>query len=109
MPNLYASRANVADTSTFTLTNTGIYYLPLISGTANANYPLNSNAVYSANVSNGALFATTFVGNVIGNISGNITVTGSNTDILFNDNGNANATAGFTLSLIHISEPTRPY
>ena len=38
------------------------------------------------------------VGNVIGNISGNLTVSGSNTQVLFNDNGLANAVAGMTFN-----------
>jgi hypothetical protein len=37
-------------------------------------------------------------GNVIGNISGNITVSGANTQVLFNDNGVANASAGLTFN-----------
>ena len=38
------------------------------------------------------------IGNVIGNISGNITVAGSNTQVLFNDNGLANASSGMTFN-----------
>ena len=37
-----------------------------------------------------------FVGNFVGNITGNLTVPGSNTQVLFNANGNAGAAAGFT-------------
>ena len=37
-----------------------------------------------------------FVGNFAGNITGNLTVPGSNTQVLFNANGNAGAAAGFT-------------
>lgn len=37
-----------------------------------------------------------FVGNFAGNISGNFVVPGSNTQVLFNTNGNADAVAGFT-------------
>ena len=96
--NLYATRANVSDLSTITAISTGTYYLPLISGTASANYALSSNATFVANVANGSITATTFIGNVVGNISGNIQVNGANTQILFNDNGNANATSGFTFN-----------
>lgn len=46
----------------------------------------------------GNVTANNFIGNVIGNISGNITVPGSNTNVLFNDDGLANATAGFTFN-----------
>lgn len=36
--------------------------------------------------------------NFIGNITSNITVPGSNTQVIFNDNGSADATAGFTFN-----------
>lgn len=44
----------------------------------------------------GTITATTFNGDLVGNISGNITVSGANTQVLFNDSGLANATAGLT-------------
>ena len=37
-----------------------------------------------------------FVGNFLGNITGNLSVGGSNTQILFNQNGNVGATSGLT-------------
>jgi hypothetical protein len=37
-----------------------------------------------------------FVGNFAGNITGNLTVPGSNTQVIFNNNGNADAVGGFT-------------
>ena len=37
-----------------------------------------------------------FVGNFLGNITGNLSVPGSNTQVLFNANGNAGASAGLT-------------
>jgi hypothetical protein len=39
-----------------------------------------------------------FVGNFFGNVTGNFVVPGSNTQVLFNTNGNADATAGFTFN-----------
>jgi hypothetical protein len=39
-----------------------------------------------------------FVGNFAGNVTGNLTVPGSNTQVLFNSNGNAGATAGLTFN-----------
>ena len=39
-----------------------------------------------------------FVGNFQGNISGNIVVPGSNTQVIYNNNGNAGASAGFTFN-----------
>jgi hypothetical protein len=78
--------------------STGTYYPAFISSTSNGNYSHASNTVFYANFANGALYATTFVGNVSGNISGNIVVNGSNTDVLFNDQGNANAVSAFTFN-----------
>jgi hypothetical protein len=49
--------------------STGTYYPAFISATANGNYALNSSTAFSANLANGGLTATTFVGNVIGNLS----------------------------------------
>lgn len=46
----------------------------------------------------GNITAPNFLGNVVGNISGNITVAGSNTQVLFNDGGLANASSGFTFN-----------
>jgi hypothetical protein len=39
-----------------------------------------------------------YAGNFVGNISGNLTAPGANTDVVFNDAGVANATAGFTFN-----------
>ena len=44
----------------------------------------------------GNVTAPNFIGNVVGNISGNIVIPGSNTGVVFNDDGNANSTLGFT-------------
>lgn len=40
--------------------------------------------------------ASYFVGNFQGNVTGNVAVAGSNTQVLFNNNGNIGAVAGFT-------------
>jgi len=56
---------------------------------AGGNSFMGSNLSVAGNVT-----ATTFFGNVQGNISGTFVVNGSNTQVLFNDSGNANATAG---------------
>lgn len=39
-----------------------------------------------------------FSGNISGNVSGNIVVSGSNTQVLFNDNGSANGSPGMTFN-----------
>jgi hypothetical protein len=43
-----------------------------------------------------SITATTFIGNVQGNITGNLVVPGSNTWVLYNNQGNAGADVGFT-------------
>jgi hypothetical protein len=70
------------------------------SGIGNLVVTVNGNAVnfYGNGVVAfpSSVTAPTFIGNVQGNISGNITVTGSNTGVVFNDDGLANSTLGFT-------------
>lgn len=44
----------------------------------------------------GNVTAPFFIGNIVGNISGNITAPGLNTQVIFNDNGVANAVSGLT-------------
>jgi len=48
----------------------------------------------------GSMSATgnVYAANFIGNISGNLSAPGANTDVIFNDNNVANATAGFTFN-----------
>ena len=46
----------------------------------------------------GNITANNFVGNISGNISGNIVIPGSNTGVVFNDNGNANTSTAFTFN-----------
>jgi hypothetical protein len=107
VPNLYSSRANVADTSTITPITSGTYYIPFISGTASANYGFNSNATFSANIANGAVIATTFVGNVSGTTLGgtlttaaqpNITSTGTLTSLTVSGKSNLNSVGNVYIS-----------
>jgi hypothetical protein len=70
--NLNVATAGTATTATNAaavlqnVQTTGTYYPAFISSTANGNYSLNSNTAFSANVSNGAMIATTFAGNIQG-------------------------------------------
>jgi hypothetical protein len=83
----------------------------LVAGTVYSNAQPNitsvgtlSSLIVTANANVGNLnvtsnvYASNFIGNVVGNISGNITVTGNNTDVLFNDNGNIGASDGMTFN-----------
>jgi hypothetical protein len=62
----------------------------------------SSNVTITVGTGNGTLTATGnitapyFIGNVEGNISGNIVVPGTNTSVLFNNDGNAGASSNFT-------------
>lgn len=66
-----------------------------VNGTSNVAVFANTGAYITGNVSaTGNVTATNFIGNIIGNLL----VPGANTDILFNDNGSAGATSGFTFN-----------
>ena len=97
------SNANVASylpTYTGNLTSGNISVI----GNVNTNILNANSAVYQSNVAVGGQLSATgniittgyFVGNFQGNISGNFTVPGSNTQVLYNLNGNAGASPFFT-------------
>ena len=70
----------------------------LVVGNSTANVTLtdvNGNGFMTVT---GNVTAANFIGNVVGNISGNIVIPGSNTGVVFNDNGNANTSTGFTFN-----------
>jgi hypothetical protein len=84
-----------------TLTTTGTVFIPFISATANGNYAHLSNANFSANLANGAITATTFVGALSGaatsattagtvttNAQPNITSVGTLTSLAVTGNAN---------------------
>jgi hypothetical protein len=64
--NLNVAYANVSDYGVVTTQNTGIYYPVFVNASATANYAHASNTLFSANLANGALIATTFVGALSG-------------------------------------------
>lgn len=108
--NLNVTYANVSDFAVVTSQSTGIYYPVLVNGSSTANYALAANSGISANIANGSLIATTIIGNLTGNVTGNLTgnvsgnisgtivAPGANTQVIFNDSGNVNATSGFTFN-----------
>ena len=63
-------------------------------GNLNVTGSVTTQGVVS--VTGNIVTASYFVGNFLGNVTGNVTVTGSNTQILFNRNGNIGASAGLT-------------
>jgi hypothetical protein len=95
----YAQTAGTANTVT---TNaqpniTSVGTLTSLTVTANTN---TGNLLTTGVISSTGNISTAgyFLGNFQGNISGNITVPGSNTQLLYNNNGNAGASAGFTFN-----------
>ena len=68
--NLYVDRAAVGDTLTVATQNSGNYYVGVWSATS-GNLAGAANANFVANLSTGALYATTFIGNLVGNIVSN--------------------------------------
>ena len=63
--------------------------------TANVTFNSSGNGTITAT---GNISAANFIGNVVGNISGNIVIPGSNTGVVFNDDGNANTSTAFTFN-----------
>ena len=64
--NLSVDYANVSDFNVVTAQTTGTYYPTFVSSSATGNKALNANSTFSANIANGALIATTFVGALSG-------------------------------------------
>jgi len=85
-------------------------FLPVYSGNIAAAYTSVSGNIIGGNISTlgqisaqGTINATGnivttgyFVGTFVGNVTGNFVVPGSNTQVIFNTNGNADAVAGMT-------------
>ncbi|MEI7652636.1 MAG: hypothetical protein WCJ96_11585, partial [Verrucomicrobiota bacterium] len=81
-----------------TLTSTGTAYIPFISATATGNYAHLSNAGFSANLANGAITATTFVGALSGSATSANSVAGANVSGAVAYATTANAVAGANVS-----------
>ena len=79
--NLNVAYANVSDYVAVSAVTTGTYYIPFVSGTSAANYTPGANTVYSANIANGSLSATTFLGTIGTASQTNITTVGTLTGL----------------------------
>ena len=66
----------------------------ITNGSVNSQGNITTQSVVSA--TGDIITAGSFIGNFQGNVTGNLVVNGSNTQVLFNDNGNANAVGGMT-------------
>ena len=84
--NLNVAYANVSDYVAVSALTTGTYYIPFVSGIAAANYTPGANTVYSANIANGSLSATTFLGTIGTASQTNITSVGTLTGLTLANN-----------------------
>jgi len=84
--NLNVARANVSDYVAVSAITTGTYYLSFVNGTSAANYTPGANTVYSANIANGSLSATTFLGTIGTASQTNITSVGTLTGLTLANN-----------------------
>lgn len=82
------------------VTNAFITTSATIAGATLAGNSITANTgVFAGNVTAGNLITSgTIFGNIVGNIQGNFTVPGANTQVLFNDSGLANSSAGLTFN-----------
>jgi hypothetical protein len=92
----YAVTSGTASTVTSNaqanITSVGILNNLSVSGNINSGNLLTSGIISTI----GNITAPYFIGNLIGNISGNLTVPGANTQVIYNNAGQANASSGFT-------------
>jgi len=88
----------ISATSTITSTANIIGGNIATAGSLTATGNISGGNLLTAGIvsSTGNITAPYFVGNLIGNISGNLTVPGANTQVIYNNNGQANASAGLT-------------
>ena len=104
---LYVQGSNTSTTGGGNLvlaSTTGTKVVKVVSGGGNTdslvtqfNAPGSNTSVqvFGGITATGNITAPNFIGNVTGNISGNIVVPGSNTDVIFNNEGNAGASNSF--------------
>lgn len=91
---LQGNFTNLITTPAANIGNLNVSGHTIAAATANTSITLQptGTGVVSATAN---VVAPYFIGNIVGNISGNITVPGANTQVIFNDNGQAGASANF--------------
>ena len=100
------SSSNTASTNFTTLYSSGNTVAPIGVGYGNANVAgflaagsdTGGNVIANITATGNIQTSGFFIGNFLGNISGNLIVPGSNTQILYNNNGNAGASNNFRFS-----------
>lgn len=95
--NYAAYAGNVVNASQPNITSVGTL-TSLIVGNSTANVTITAAGGNGTLTATANITAPYFIGNVVGNISGNIVVPGTNTSVLFNNEGNAGASSDFTFN-----------
>lgn len=95
--NYAAYAGNVVNAAQPNITSVGTL-TSLIVGNATANVTITAAGGNGTLTATANITAPYFIGNVVGNISGNIVVPGTNTSVLFNNDGNAGASSNFTFN-----------
>lgn len=80
------------------LANSTIYLGPTTISANAAGNIIMGNLNVTGLTSSANISAPYILGNVLGNVTGNLTVSGSNTFVVFNDSGTANSVGGFTFN-----------
>jgi hypothetical protein len=100
--NLNVSYANVSDFGVVTAQSTGTYYPTFVNGSSSANYALAANSGFSANIANGGLTATTFIGNLSGNVNGQL-ANGTSALSIPSSGGNVNISAAGNANVLVVT------
>jgi len=96
-----ANVANYLPTYTGNLTANNITttgYVSAVGVVRGNNFNTSGVITATGNISTASYFIGNLIGNVSGNISGNFVVPGANTQVLYNNSGNAGASAGMTFN-----------
>jgi hypothetical protein len=96
--NISAGNVNSSNriSATGNITGGNILATGIVSATGNLSTQGNAYVQGRLSVTGNIVTAGLFVGNFQGNVTGNIAVNGSNTQVLFNNNGNVGAAGGLT-------------
>jgi hypothetical protein len=99
-PSLGAGAANSVLTLGTSNTRVWTANLNIVSANLSSNLSVTGNILTSGQISATGNITTTgyFLGTFAGNISGNLTAPGANTQVLYNNNGNAGASGAFTFN-----------
>ena len=99
--NTISSTGNITTTANISVNNiipTGIVNATGNVSGGNINTLGNVTAQGVVSASGNIVTSSYFVGNFVGNVTGNFVVPGSNTQVIYNTSGNADASAGFTFN-----------